>query len=230
MTKNQVTWVIYGLMSKNDSEIRYVGKTTKRVYDRLANHKNDAKRSPKPRHLLHWMKMVGVENVTYVILEKCPIGNKDYLSYAERYWISSLKEMGKNLTNHTDGGEGTSGYRWSDESRKRLSESAKGRHAGSRNPRYGVRGPDHPMYGIKGENHPGFGYKDTPERLEAKRVYASGRTHSEESRKKISDFHRGKPKSEETKLKLRLSAHKRFHENRDILSTSCTLCIPSIDK
>lgn len=81
--------------------------------------------------------------------------------------------------NLTDGGNGTSGYQMSDETKTKLSESAKNRFlsqnerkkisdalvglmSGNKNPMYGVHrfGTDNPNYGnhkIAGENHPNYG-------------------------------------------------------------------------
>lgn len=222
-------WVVYGLKSPSDVGFRYVGKTTWGTAHRLHQHLGDARRKANTRHVVNWINSVGADTVEIVVLEECPVGDKAYLSYAERYWIASLKELGHSLTNHSLGGEGTSGYVMREESKKRLSESRKhsGVAKGERNPRYGIKGELHPMFGMKGSDHPGFGYRDTPERIEQKRVSATGRTHMPEVRARISEAHRGKPKSEETKLKLKKSAHLFHHVNRDIISERCCFCIPA---
>lgn len=165
-----------------------------------------------------------------VLLESCPEGDKDYLSYAERYWIGELLAHGHSLTNHTIGGEGSSGYRWSDESRRKLSVAMQGKYLGENNPRYGIKGDLHPLFGKKGEDHPGYGYRDTPERIEAKRKFATGRHHTDVTKEKLSLAHKGKPKSEETRLKIKFSAHKFHHVDRDILKESCEFCKPTRDK
>jgi hypothetical protein len=43
----------------------------------------------------------------------------------EKLLISCFRDMGKNLINFTDGGDGISGYRHTDETRKKLSENGK---------------------------------------------------------------------------------------------------------
>ena len=57
--------------------------------------------------------------------------------------IDCFKYMGYKLVNLTDGGEGVSGYRFSDESKQKLSES-----------KLGVKNP---MFGKFGEKHHNFG-------------------------------------------------------------------------
>lgn len=230
MDKKQISWVIYGLRVIGTTEYRYVGKTIKRVSDRFGNHREDARKYVRPRHVLNWMNAEGVDNIEAKILEACPVGEKEYLDYAEKYWISSLLLLGHRLTNHTTGGDGTSGYHWSEESKRNQSLRMKGKFAGEKNPRYGIKGEAHPMYGVKGAAHPGFGYKAPPERIEAMRVFATGRTHSEETKRKLSEAHRGKPKSEETKLKIKQASHNYHHVRRDILNPSCVFCNPTTDK
>ena len=227
MPTKDPSWVIYGLKSNNSGGIRYVGKTTWKASHRLRQHLSDARRKVSNRRVINWINSVPSSSITQVVLEICPKGDKDYLNYAEKYWISELKSMGHDLVNHTEGGDGSSGYQMTDEARDKLSTSMKGRYLGENNPRYGVKGDLHPMFGIIGPAHPGYGYKPTEEHKNVLRVKATGRTHSAEARKKISDYNKGRPKSEETKQKLRMSQHLIHHVNRGIISERCILCIPT---
>lgn len=45
----------------------------------------------------------------------------------ERYWISNLKFLGVRLINQNEGGYGNSRYKFSEESRRKISESLKGK-------------------------------------------------------------------------------------------------------
>jgi hypothetical protein len=86
------------------------------------------------------------------------------------------KDLGKgSLTNLTDGGEGFTGYKFTEADRKKMSESRKGKYGrkGEKHPMYGRKGVLHPCYGIivsdetrrklsesnKGEKHPNYGKK-----------------------------------------------------------------------
>lgn len=137
----------------------------------------------------------------------------------EKYMIHVLgrKDLGTGiLRNLTDGGEGTSGWVPSEETRKRMSESR--------------RGVKHHMFGkthsdesrkklsdsICGEKHYMFGKKHTDETIKKLSEYRKGKIHTDEIKTKISESLRGeknpmygKKHSEETKRKISESAKNR---------------------
>ena len=97
-------------------------------------------------------------------------------------------ELGYNMT---DGGEGTTGIKWTDEAREKLSNSMKELHASENSPYTYV-----PHY--VGEEHPMYGRKHTEEaknkvsqankgRFVGEKSYMYGIPKSEEIRKKISE-------------------------------------------
>jgi group I intron endonuclease len=105
---------IYKLIDPITNEIRYVGKTknsiTKRLYEHLTvrnlksnNHKNN------------WIKQLLKSNNKPKI-EVLEVVNEDNWIPKEIYWIKFLKENGCNLTNTSDGGEGSFGYKMTKES------------------------------------------------------------------------------------------------------------------
>jgi len=147
------------------------------------------------------------------------------------------------LTNLTDGGEGLSGYIFTEETIKKKSKANKG----ERNPMYGKRGKDSPMYGKRGEGTPFFGkhhsektkkrkseafkgeknpnWRKSPSEetrkkqsklMKGEKNPMYGKTHSEESKKKMSEAKKGKKHSEETKRKMRVAAIKRREANYGI--------------
>lgn len=77
--------------------------------------------------------------------------DEELIFLAEEERIDQLRRLGIMLTNQTDGGEGgLSGYRHTDESRRKISEKHKDRYKNPENhPRYGMRGIDNPCYGRK---------------------------------------------------------------------------------
>lgn len=110
---------IYYLIDQYN-RIGYVGKADN-MDKRLTGHKNMLKRSN--RHIYCWIRSVGFENIKMVLIEEC------YFSIwqeRESYWIAEYKKNGCKLTNHTSGGEGTSGFKPSVETRHKMSESRKG--------------------------------------------------------------------------------------------------------
>ena len=86
--KNNVTVRIYGLVTNNDSDIKYVGKTVDALHRRLNNHKSKAKTGTglDNTNLDNWIK---ANDVKIILLEEVigtEIGNK-----AEKYWIKHYK-------------------------------------------------------------------------------------------------------------------------------------------
>lgn len=105
--------------------------------------------------------------------------------------------------NCTDGGEGCSGRKASEETRKKLSES----HKGEKNPMYGIHliGDKNPMYGRTGDKNPNYGKHLSEEHKEKLRKANLGKCHSDEAKEKMSKSHKGKKLSDESKQKISLA-------------------------
>jgi len=72
--------------------------------------------------------------------------DRDYtLNVMEKYFIKEYNSFGENGYNMTVGGEGTFGFKISDDTRKLLSE----KRAGKNNPNYGKTGKLSPIFGKK---------------------------------------------------------------------------------
>lgn len=148
------------------------------------------------------IKKYGIENFYCEIIEWCD--SRDMLNEREIYWIAKFKsndpKVGYNLTN---GGDGTSGYHWSDEARRKLSESRKG--------------PNNPLYGkhLSEEHRKKIGIASrniSDENRRKKQLAASGENnpmygkhHSLEARKKISET--TKKRMQEMELRGRIYHH-----------------------
>jgi len=124
-------YLVYGLVDPRTDEIRYVGKSCSglsrvkrhiRPYD-LANDKTWKGR---------WLKRLLESGLSpkAVILEE--FVSDQFLSDAERYWIAQGRGLAWPLTNLTEGGEGLSGYRVSEDTRQKMSERARTRSAQTR--------------------------------------------------------------------------------------------------
>ena len=115
--------VVYGLRSSRDGKIRYVGQSTVSPERRLRKHLKNAGDGIKT-HLYNWMRgerLAGHEVQMFVIESEAVWGD------TERRLIAWYRKHGAQLTNATDGGDGTLGYRWSAEDRKRIAEFMRGR-------------------------------------------------------------------------------------------------------
>jgi hypothetical protein len=94
---------IYALIDPFTGEIRYVGKTIKKLSERLRNHLFDKDRYPN-RYVCKWLSKVcklGGKPIIKLI-EEC-----NELNYQERekYWVNYYRNKFK-LCNLTEGGEG----------------------------------------------------------------------------------------------------------------------------
>lgn len=96
--------VIYVLLDPTTNNIRYVGKAIN-LYIRIRKHFNQS-RLIKPNHKNNWIKSLLVNNQrpSVLVIEQCL--TEDSMNQAEIKWIKYYKELGCDLTNGTDGGDG----------------------------------------------------------------------------------------------------------------------------
>lgn len=116
---------IYGLYDPLTKQLRYIGKTTASQERRWAIHNNLAKRKT-PRRIYNWWRSVlavGAEPEIFEI-ESIPAGG-DWVE-AEQFWIAYYRFLGCDLVNSCDGGQGTSGIKFSAEHIERLRISHRG--------------------------------------------------------------------------------------------------------
>jgi len=105
---------IYALCDESGC-VRYVGKTVRRLSERLAQHKRAAKREGRlPVH--RWMLK---HEVAVTLLETVPAG-ADWAA-RERFWIGTHS----NLLNLTTGGEGLCGLTFMPEHRQKIADALK---------------------------------------------------------------------------------------------------------
>lgn len=167
---------VYGLFDLRDPEheIRYVGKTLRKLEARLAQHLLEGF-NPKRKHTHcgSWLASIGRDNVGIKVLERTSRKN---LNACERKWISRLRPLGR-LTNHTDGGDGGSGPR-SAETRAKISASLKGR----------PKSKEHAAKAGAARRGIPFTEEQREKLREAHR--RNPRTHSEETKRRMSESNR----------------------------------------
>jgi hypothetical protein len=88
----------------------------------MREHRCRAKSGSRAGHVYTWLRSVGCQPRVEILEEV-----SGELSDAERFWIASVRAAGAELINHTDGGEGGSGYKHTAETRRRLSEMQRGK-------------------------------------------------------------------------------------------------------
>lgn len=109
--------VIYTLFHVNSpEEIRYVGLTSKGAPERFKSHWKSA-RGGRRLPVYNWMRKHGEENIQYRVIEE--VSSRQELVGREVFWIAHYRAQGLADLNLTDGGEGTFGYKHSDEFREK---------------------------------------------------------------------------------------------------------------
>lgn len=113
-----MTCTIYGLASTRDGVVRYVGQTVRTVHRRFLKHLENARLGVKT-HCYNWIReqLAAGHTITVNVLES----NARY-GESEKHWIRHYAEMGIALTNQTEGGDGTLGWKHNDVSRARMRE------------------------------------------------------------------------------------------------------------
>lgn len=120
--KNRQVKIYLLSSSENPTYYRYVGKTIIPLRQRLREHL----RCKGGRHLNAWIKLQTAKGneIRITLIEDNSSTDR------EIYWISTFRKWGYNLCNLTDGGDGNSpGNKHSPETRRKISESNKGRQA-----------------------------------------------------------------------------------------------------
>ncbi len=133
-----MTYYVY-IVENTVNEKLYVGKCSN-PRERWTTHKYIAKggleKYPTRFKYFHkGMRKNGIDNFQFNIIEVYSTEQEAFL--AETYWIKYLKDFGIKLYNTTDGGEGPSGMKHTEETKEKL-----------RGPRPSLQGENHPLYGI----------------------------------------------------------------------------------
>ena len=137
-------------------------------------------------------KKYGKENFACVLLES--VDTKEDLDAREAYWIDKLNSRDKLIGyNITAGGEGTVGYRHTEEAKKKMSIAKKGKP---------LTEAHKIAIGIRSKGH-----KMSEESKAKLRAINLGSKRSEETRQKLRDAHKRNPRNftEEYRRKLRES-------------------------
>lgn len=130
---------IYKITNKINNKL-YIGKTTsKNPLNRWAKHLSTAKNKTVNNNtyqVLHKaINKYGKENFIFEIIEECD--NELFGLEREKFWIKHYVSFGKNGYNLTKGGDGSSGFRHSQKSKNKMSQSRRGTRLGEENSFYG---------------------------------------------------------------------------------------------
>lgn len=120
-------YLIYGLVDPRDDQLRYIGKSSYGLKRPRSEHYRVMKGYEGQGYRQNWIRSLDADGITYRIEVIQQFSESDILYDAERFWILYFRRMGCPLTNLTDGGEGTAGYRHTDEHKRKMSELYKGK-------------------------------------------------------------------------------------------------------
>lgn len=209
-------WVIYKIVSPSGKV--YIGLTSN-YCKRMCHYKNH--KSLKQPYLFASFKKYGFENHHTSIIDQFE-SELDYAHGKEMFWVRSymsniIKWKDGDGLNLTHGGQGTVGYKATDEQRKRLSEAHKGLPSGQKGKKMSEETKQklreynrlHPPRGMKGKKM-SQETKDKIKETKSKRYYPPKppRPTKEETRLKQSLAKIGKPPPNKGKKGLQVAWNK----------------------
>lgn len=115
MINNRI--IIYDLSCPLTGDIRYIGKTSRTINERLTQHISDVNR--KKNHVQCWIKSLIDNNLKPIISILDEVENSEWVFW-EKHYISLFKSFNFRLCNHTEGGEQPSNMNSEAAKRKRI--------------------------------------------------------------------------------------------------------------
>jgi len=166
--------IIYKITNKINGKI-YIGQTIKSLNARISNHISDALANKYNVHFHSALRKYGADNFEWGIIAECD--DIDELNRLEIYFIGWYDTY-NNGYNMTMGGEGISGWKHTEEAKRKNSEA----HKGGNHPMYGKHPTEETRKKLsvskKGENNPNYDKHPT-----------------EETRRKMSEANKGEKNS-----------------------------------
>jgi group I intron endonuclease len=156
--------IVYGLFE--DDKLRYIGKTSINLKERLRCHIKDAKNLKIHNHRVHWIRKLISENKLPQIKPLITTKSEHESVFFERKLIAKYKYI-CNLVNSTEGGEGNP---HTAETKAKISASK----IGKLNPMYGKNHSQKSKLSMSknrsGPKHHNFGKKLKPETIEKMKI------------------------------------------------------------
>ncbi len=197
----EVLFYVYELVT-NEGEIIYVGKGKG---DRMYQHVKTAKGNSvsRKKNLKLYNKISSIINNGGFIKPEIVFESYDEKECLDKE-VSLINEIGlDNLCNLTEGGEGTSGFKLSEETRRRMSEAKKKQWR--ENPRVTSEETKKKISeSLKGNKH-NVGKKHSEETKKKMSEAKKGRVFTEEHKRKLSEALKNRKLSEEHKNNIRKS-------------------------
>lgn len=112
--------IIYTLTDPRNNIVKYIGITSSKLSNRLSHHCTVFKGN---NYKINWIKKLKRLNLKPVIKELDICSTFNEALYFEKYWIAQFKSWGFYLVNSTEGGEGSLGYKHTQESKNKMKDS-----------------------------------------------------------------------------------------------------------
>jgi group I intron endonuclease len=202
---DNIEMIIYKITNKTNGK-SYVGQSIRPLEKRWSNHINESNRKNN-RYICRAIKKYGKENFILEVLCECT--TPKILNIMETFYIISHKtfhtEGGYNLTY---GGNGRSGFKLSEETKKKISISNTGKKATEktrkklREVHLGYKHSEEAKKKIIEALKGRVCSEETRKKLRSSNIGKKHKPLSEEARKKIGDANRGKHLSEEHRRKI----------------------------
>lgn len=113
---------IYALKDPRTNAVRYVGVTVGTIEDRSRQHISDARGTWSKTRNSAWIRSLFKSS----LLPAVSLLEETDDKLREVFWIAEYRKAGVDLTNHTDGGEGTVGYRHTEEAKEAVRRAKSG--------------------------------------------------------------------------------------------------------
>ena len=117
---------VYGLIDPRAGELRYVGKTERSTHVRLKRHMHNAREGVRS-HVYNWLRQLLAAGLKPEVEVLETHETAEALVEAERHFIAYFRSIGCNLTNATEGGDGSVGYQHTEESKQKQRAKMSGR-------------------------------------------------------------------------------------------------------
>lgn len=202
---NTRKWIIYTLTDPTTEHIRYVGVTVCSLKKRFGEHLSKAIHRGRT-HRDCWIRSL-LTNGHAPIIKEIDQATEMNWQEKERYWIAEYRKTYQ-LVNHTNGGEGTPGMKWSAEFRRKYSAARKGvPYPPGR--KSAMLGKHHTLEAIEKIRQAGIGRKLTKYQIEKMAAAKRGKRLSPEHIAKLVKWHTGKILTQEHRNKIAASTKSR---------------------